>query len=193
MLAWLKGLVTFASRSRQGHFLWPTCPHTVPPWEPVFPFTCPLSPPFCLPIFLAVLSQVKPQTGQGPSGSPVVTRSLTKGASFQILRMSHSLGPWCHSHTQASVMFRESLCCWYSHTWCPSGSLRVLIGVWCHLSRRCNLREPLHVPCTEKPASLLSPARHQSAGQMGVFIRPCTYRRVEHSNFSFQCTFSFPP
>lgn len=35
---------------------------------------------FCLPIFLAVLSQVKPQTGQGPSGSPVVTRSLTKGS-----------------------------------------------------------------------------------------------------------------
>ena len=111
--------------------------------------------------FLSVLSQVKPQTGQGPSGSRAVTRGSSKGASFQILRMSHSLGPWCHSLAQASVMLRESLCCWYSHTWCPSGSWWVLIGVWCHLSRRCNLREPLCVPCTDPPCSPQPPINLQ--------------------------------
>ena len=81
VLGWLKGLVAFGSSGRQGRFLQPTCPYTVPPWEPVFPFSCPLSPllsfsPF-LPVF-ALLPQVKPQTRQGLSGSPDVTRGSSK-------------------------------------------------------------------------------------------------------------------
>ena len=129
MLAWLKGLVTFGSRSHQGRFFGLLAPIPSHHENLFFLLLDLFLLHFVFLSFLAVLSQVKPQTGQGPSGSPAVTRGSSKGASFQILRMSHSLGPWCHSRAQASVMLRESLCCWYSHTWCPSGSWWVLIGV----------------------------------------------------------------
>lgn len=48
ILGWLKGLVAFSPNGHRGRYLWPTCPHTVPTQEPVFPFSCPLSSLFSL-------------------------------------------------------------------------------------------------------------------------------------------------